>query len=149
MTEVKITPALGTIPDNLTVGQNATVNCNADLNTNIDPDMSSLHKERYLNEMITDHQTFLRSNFLQLRLSKVRTSFAGHYKCVAWINNNTLTNESNSILLCVTCELVVNAFKLARHNYSQIFIVMLCYFIPLLLFILQLQNLIKIIIMST
>ena len=104
MTEVSITTAKDTIPDNLAIGQTATVNCMAVLNTDIGPDMSSLHKEWYHNEIITDHQTVLRGSGLQLRLSEVRTSFAGYYKCVAWINDNTLTNKSNSILLSVTCE---------------------------------------------
>ena len=111
MTEVIITTAKNTVPDNLAVGQTAAINCVADLNTDIGPDMSSLHKEWYHNEMITDHQTGSRGNGLQLRLSQVRASFAGYYKCVAWINNNTLTNESNSILLSVTCELYISSSK--------------------------------------
>ena len=140
VTEVIIIPAVGTVPNNLTVGQTANVNCNAVLNTNIDDNMSSVHKEWYHNEMITDHETIQRSG-LQLRLSKVRASFAGYYKCVAWINDNTLTNESNSILLCVTCELYISSNKCYQDIITlETFIVILCYFIPLLLFTLQIQN---------
>ena len=114
MTQVIITPAMSTEPNNLLVGQLATVNCNTDLNTDIGSDRSSLHKEWYHNnEIITTHVA-QRGNKLQLQLKKVKTSFAGYYECLAWIDDNTLRNKSYNILLLVNCEWISSSkcFKL-------------------------------------
>ena len=112
MIQVNITPAKDTKPNNTLVGQLAVVNCIADLNTDIGPDMSSLHKEWYRNDkMITTAQ---RGNKVQLQLKKVKTSFAGYYECIAWIDDNTLRNKSDDILLYVNCECIYSSkcFKL-------------------------------------
>ena len=114
-------PAVKTKPNNLLVGECAIVNCMAVLNTNIGPDMSSLHKEWYHNnEIITDIAP--RGEQLQLQLKKVKTSHAGYYECLAWIDDNTLRNTSDNILLYVNCECICSStcFKMARHNYSSV-----------------------------
>ena len=122
MTHVKISAAMGTKPDNLTVGQFAALNCMAVVNTDIGPDMSSLHKEWYRNNEIITTDTVQRGANLQLQLKKVKTSLAGYYECVAWIDDNTQRNESDNILLYVNCEYIYNSkcFKMARHNYSSV-----------------------------
>ena len=106
MTQVIIISAVDTKPNNLLVGQLATVNCITDLNTNIGPDMSSLHKEWYHNDEIITTDTIQRDDTLQIRLKKVKTSHAGYYECLAWIDDNTLRNESDNILLYVNCECI-------------------------------------------
>ena len=114
MTQVIITPAMNVIPNNLPVGQQAFVNCNIDLNTDIGPDMSSLLKEWYHNDEIITTNIQQRGNILQLQLKKVKTSFAGYYECLAFIDDNSRRNESDNILLYVNCECVCSSkcFKL-------------------------------------
>ena len=104
MTQVSITPSLSTKPNNLAVGQLAVLNCMAVLNTVIGPDMSSFHHEWYHNNEIITTDTAQRDANLQLQLKKVKTSLAGYYECLAWIDDNTLRNESDNVLLYVTCE---------------------------------------------
>ena len=114
MTQVIITPAELTKPNNLLLGQLAVVNCIAYLNTDIGPNKSSLHREWYHNDEIITTDIVQRTNILQLQLKKVKTSFAGYYECVAWIDDNTLRNESDNILLYVNCECIYSCkcFKL-------------------------------------
>ena len=109
MTQVIITPAKDTKPDNLHVGQLDAVNCNIDLNTDIGPDMSSLHKEWYHNDEIITTNIAQRGKSLQLQLNKVKTSHAGYYECLAWIDDNTLRNKSDNILLYVDCECIYSS----------------------------------------
>ena len=121
VTQVIITPAKDTKPNNLLVGQLAVVNCMIDINTDIGPDRSSLHREWYHDdEIITDIAR--RVNTLQLQLKKVKTSHAGCYECLAWIDDNTLRNKSDNILLYVKCECICSSkcFKMTRHNYSPL-----------------------------
>ena len=106
MTQVIISAATDTEPNNLHVGQLAVLNCMAVLNTDIGPDMSSLHKEWYHNNEIITTDTVKRGVNLQLQLKKVKTSLAGYYECLAWIDDNTLRNESDNILLYVNCEYI-------------------------------------------
>ena len=106
MTQVNITPSMGTKPKNLLVGRLGALNCMAVLNTDIGPDMSSLHKEWYHNNEIITTDTAQRGANLQLQLKKVKTSLAGYYECLAWIDDNTLRNESDNILLYVNCEYI-------------------------------------------
>ena len=122
MTQLTITPAVGTIPNNLLIGECAVLNCNTDLNTDIGPDMSSLHKEWYHNDEIITTGLAQRGDSLQLQLKKIKTSHAGYYECLAWIDGNTLRNKSDSILLYVNCECIYSSkcFKLTRHNYSSV-----------------------------
>ena len=96
MTHVIITTATGTETDNLHVGQSTTVNCMAVLNTDIGPDSSSLHKEWYHSNEIITTDTENRGDNLQLRLQKVKTSLAGYYECLAWIEDRTLRNVSDT-----------------------------------------------------
>ena len=112
--QVIITPAKDTKPNNLLVGQLAVVNCMNVLNTDIGPDMSALHKEWYHNNEIITTDIRQRGNILQLQLKKVKTSFAGYYECVTFIDDNTRRNESDNILLYVNCECVCSSkcFKL-------------------------------------
>ena len=110
---------MGTEPNNLPVGEFAALNCMAVVNTDIGPDMSSLHKEWYHNNEIITTDTVQRGANLQLQLKKVKTSLAGYYECLAWIDDNTLRNESHNILLYVNCE-YSKCFKLARNNYSSV-----------------------------
>ena len=114
MTQVIITPALGTKPNNISVGQLALVNCIIVLNTDIGPDRSFLHKELYHNDEIIITNIAQRGNKLQLQLKKVKTSFAGYYECLAFIDDNSRRNESDNILLYVNCECVCSSkcFKL-------------------------------------
>ena len=105
MTQVSITSSVNTKPNNLPVGQLAVLNCMAVLNTNIGPEMSSLHHEWYHNSEIITTDTAQRGGAnLQLQLKKVKTSLAGYYECLAWIDDNTLRNKSDNILLYVNCE---------------------------------------------
>ena len=97
---------MDTIPNNLLVGQLASFNCMIVLNTDIGPDMSSLHKEWYHNDEIITTYVAQRGNNLQLQLKKVKTSHAGYYECLAWIDDNTLRNKSDNILLYVICECI-------------------------------------------
>ena len=123
MTQVIITPAKDTEPNNLPVGQlQATVNCMIDINTDIGPDMSSLHKEWYHNEEIITTSIAQRDNKLQLQLKNVKTSHAGYYECLAFIDDNTLRNKSDNILLYVNCECIYSSkcFKFIRLNYSSV-----------------------------
>ena len=122
MTQVTITPARGTEPNNLLVGQPAYVNCMIVLNTGIGPDMSSLHREWYHNDEIITTDVVERIDFLQLQLKKVKTSHAGYYECLAWIDDNTLRNKSDNILLYVNCECIYSSkrFKFIRLNYSSV-----------------------------
>ena len=122
MIQVNITPAKDTKPNNILVGQLAVVNCNIDLNTDIGPDMSSLHKEWYHNNEIITTNIARRNNKLQLQLKKVKTSHAGYYECLAWIDDNTLRNKSDNILLYIKCECIYSSkcFKFIRHNYSKV-----------------------------
>ena len=121
MTHVTIYAATGTETDNLAVGQTATVNCISVLNTNIGPDMSSLHKEWYHNDEIITIDNGQQGAQLQLQLKSVKTSLAGYYECLAWIDDNTLRNKSDNILLYVNCEYMYNSkcFKKARHSHSM------------------------------
>ena len=114
MTQVIITPSMGTEPNNLLVGHLAVVNCNIDLNTDIGPDMSSLHKEWYHNDEIITTNLAQRGDRIQLQLEKVKTSHAGYYECLAFIDDNTLRNKSDNILLYVNCECICSSkcFKL-------------------------------------
>ena len=116
MTQVIITPSMVTEPNNLLVGQLAVVNCNIDLNTDIGPDMSSLHKEWYHNDEIITTNIAQRGNKLQLQLKKVQTSHAGYYECLAFIDDNTMRNKSDNILLYVNCECICSSkcFKLTN-----------------------------------
>ena len=118
MTQVIITTGVETKPNNLLVGQLAIVNCNTDLNTDIGPDMSSFHKEWYHNDEIIITDIARRGVSLQLLLKKVKTSHAGYYECLAWIDDNTLRNKSDNILLYVNCECIYSSkcFKLTRHK---------------------------------
>ena len=118
MAQVIITPAKDTKPNNLLVGQLAVVSCMIDINTNIGPDMSSFHKEWYHNNEIITTDLAQRGDSLQLQLKKVKTSLAGYYECIAWIDDNTLRNKSDNILLYVNCECIYSSkcFKLTRHN---------------------------------
>ena len=109
MTQVTITPAVDTIPNNLLVGQFAVVNCITNFNTDIGPDMSSLRKEWYHNNEIITTDIVRRTNILQLRLKKVKTSNAGYYECIAWIDDNTLRKKSDNILLYVICECIYSS----------------------------------------
>ena len=104
MTQVTIKLGIHTTPE-LSVGQLAVVNCSADLNTDIGPNMSSLHKEWYHNNEIITTDLAEHDGILQLK-RKFKTSFAGYYKCVAWIgDDNTMRNGSNTTLFYVLCEL--------------------------------------------
>ena len=118
MTQVIITPAVGTKPNNLLVAQLAAVNCMIDINTNIGPDRSSLHKEWYHNDEIISTDIAQRGNNLQLQLKKIKTSHAGYYECLAWIDDNTLRNKSDNIFLYVNCECIYSSkcFKFIRHD---------------------------------
>ena len=118
MTYVTITTAVDTKPNNLLVGQLAIVNCITNLNTDIGPDMSSFHKEWYHNNEIITTGIVPRGDNLQLQLKKVKTSHAGYYECLAWIDDNTLRNKSDNILLYVNCECIYSSkcFKLTRHK---------------------------------
>ena len=118
MTQVIITPYVNTKPNNLLVGQLAFLNCIAVLNTDIGPDMSSLYREWYHNDEIITTNIAHRGNTLQLQLKKVKTSFAGYYECLAWIDDNTLRNKSDNILLYVNCECIYSSkcFTLIRYN---------------------------------
>ena len=122
MTHVNITPSISTKPKNLPIGQLAVLNCMAVLNTDIGPEMSSFHQEWYHNNEIITTEAVKRNNNLQLQLKEVKTSLAGYYECLAWIDDNTQRNESDNILLYVNCEYIYNTkcFKMARHNYSSI-----------------------------
>ena len=115
MTHVIITTATGTETDNLHVGQSTTVNCMAVLNTDIGPDSSSLHKEWYHSNEIITTDAENRGDNLQLQLQKVKTSLAGYYECLAWIDDRTLRNVSDNILLYVNCEyyiiIIVNVLR--------------------------------------
>ena len=88
------------------VGQLGALNCIAILNTVIGPDMSSLHHEWYHNIEIITTDTVKRGATLQLQLKKVKTSLAGYYECLAWIDDNTLKNVSDNILLYVNYEYI-------------------------------------------
>ena len=118
MTQVIITPAVDTKPNNLLVGQLAVVNCMIVLNTDIGSDMSSLHREWYHNDKIITTDIVQRTNILQLQLKKVKTSHAGYYECIAWIDDNTLRNKSDKILLYVNCECIYHSkcFKLTNDK---------------------------------
>ena len=109
MTQVIITTALDTKPNNLHIGQLAVVNCIADLNTDIGPDKSSLHKEWYHNNEIITTGIVPCGDNLQLQLKKVKASHAGYYECIAWIDDNTLRNKSDNILLYVICECIYSS----------------------------------------
>ena len=113
VTQVIIIPSVNIIPNKLLVGQLAVVNCNTHLNTDIGPDMSSLHKEWYHNNEIITTNIAQRGNTLQIQLKKVKTSFAGYYECLAWIDDNTLRNKSDNILLYVNCECI---YSMIRYN---------------------------------
>ena len=106
MKQVKITLGAGTKPNNLLVGQFAVLNCNTDLYTDISSDGSSLHREWYHNDEIITTDLVQRNDILQLQLKKVKTSHAGYYECLAWIDDNTLRNKSDNILLYVNCECI-------------------------------------------
>ena len=107
--QVIITPAKDTKPNNLLVGQFAAVNCMIDINTDIGPDMSSLRKEWYHNNEIITTDIAPRGDNLQLQLKKVKTSHAGYYECLAFIDDNTLRNKSDNILLYVICECIYSS----------------------------------------
>ena len=114
MTQVIITPNVNTKPNNLLVGQLAFLNCMIVLNTDIGPDMSSLQKEWYHNDEIITTNLAQRGDRIQLQLEKVKTSHAGYYECLALIDDNTLRNKSDDILLYVNCECIysIKCFKL-------------------------------------
>ena len=122
MTQVIITPSVGTKPNNISVGQFAFLNCNADLNTDISSDRSSLHREWYHNDEIITTDVVQRNDILQLQLKKVKTSHAGYYECLAWIDDNTLRNKSDNILFYVNCECICSSkhLKFIRLNYSSV-----------------------------
>ena len=118
ITQVIIILAVNVIPNNLLVGQQAAVNCIVYLNTDIGPDRSSLHNEWYHNNEIITTNIAQRGNKLQLQLKKVKTSHAGYYECLAFIDDNTLRNKSDNILLYVNCECIYSSkcFKFIRHS---------------------------------
>ena len=118
MIQVIITPSMGTEPNNLPVGQLAVVSCMIDINTDIGPDMSSLQKEWYHNNEIITTNIGQRGNRIQLQLKNVRTSHAGYYECLAFIDDNTQRNKSDNILLYVNCECIYSSkcFKFIRHS---------------------------------
>ena len=106
MTHVSITPSANTKPNNLLVGQIAVLNCMAVVNTDIGPDMSSFHQEWYRNDEIITTDVAQRGDKLQLQLKEVKPSLSGYYECLAWIDDNTLRNKSDNILLYVNCEYI-------------------------------------------
>ena len=111
-----MTQVIINIPKELLVGELAAVNCNIDLNTDIGPNMSSLHKELYHNDEVITTNIVQRGNRIQLQLKNVRTSHAGYYECLAFIDDNTLRNKSDNILLYVNCECICSSkcFKFTR-----------------------------------
>ena len=120
MTEVSITPSVNTKPNNLVVGQLAVLNCIAVLNTDIGPDMSSLHEKWYHNYEIITTDTVKRGANLQLQLKKVKTSLAGYYECVAWIDDNTLRNKSDNHSIDLSESPYVDVFTTAVFKWSYI-----------------------------
>ena len=122
VTQVIVTPNVNPKPNNLLVGELAVVNCMAYLNTDIGPNKSSFHKEWYRNDKMITTDLVQRGDILQLQLKKVKTSFAGYYECLAWIDDNTLRNKSDNILLYVMCECIYSSkhFKFIRLNYSSV-----------------------------